>query len=146
MTDLLHIVCPQCDTINRMPESKLHDLPKCGKCKQSLFNAHPLMLSEINFNKHISNSHIPVIVDFWAPWCGPCRMMAPIFEQAAVRLEPKVRLAKLNTEQEPMIASQLAVQSIPTLIIFNRGREVARQSGAMGLDQLINWVNSNISK
>lgn len=144
MTDMLHIVCPNCDTINRLPGSRLNELPKCGKCKQPLFNAHPLTLSEINFSKHISNSHIPVIVDFWAPWCGPCRMMAPIFEQAAVSLEPKVRLAKLNTEQEPMIASRFAVQGIPTLIIFNRGREVTRQSGAMGLDQLINWVNSNI--
>jgi thioredoxin 2 len=111
-----------------------------------LFAAHPLELTGRNFQKHIENSHIPVVVDFWAAWCGPCKMMAPIFEQAATKLEPGVRLAKVNTESETGIASQFNIRSIPTVIIFKEGAEVDRQTGAVDFDGLIKWVQSYIEK
>lgn len=144
MHELIYIVCPQCDITNRVPRARLDENPKCGRCKQSLFNAHPIELTKANFKKHLVNSSIPVVIDFWAPWCGPCRMMSPIFEQASAQLEPKVRLAKLNTEQEQMIAAQFGIQSIPTTVIFVGGKEVARQSAAVDLSSLIRWVQSHI--
>ena len=143
MVDKLHIVCPDCSSVNRLPWDKLIDHPVCGKCKQLIFNGRPLELTGYNFTRHLSNDQIPVLVDFWAAWCGPCKMMAPVFEQAAARLEPHVRVAKLDTEKEQGIAAQYNIRSIPTMIIFKDGKEKARQSGAVSLESLISWVQSN---
>ena len=139
-----HIVCPHCNTVNRIATDRLQEKPLCGKCKRALFMARPLELTSGNFQPHISRSDIPIIVDFWAPWCGPCKMMAPAFAKAAVQIEPKARLAKLNTEQEQTIAAQFSIRSIPTMVIFKGGRELARQSGAMSESDIVRWINSNI--
>lgn len=139
-----HVVCPHCDGINRIPASRLSDGARCGKCKQAMFTGQPLELDSRRFQTHISRSDIPVLVDFWAPWCAPCKMMAPAFQQAAARLEPQVKLVKINTEAEQMLATQHNIRSIPTLVLFKQGHEVARQSGAMDQAQLIGWVNQHI--
>ena len=143
MSNPLHIVCPACSTTNRIPADKLNAAPGCGRCHQALFNRHPLELTAANFQRHVERNDIPLVVDFWAPWCGPCKMMAPAFEQAAAQLEPGVRLAKLNTEAEQNIGARLGIRSIPTMIVFRGGREVARQSGAMGAADIIRWVQTN---
>ena len=144
MNDMLHIVCPDCTSVNRLPSARLTQGPRCGKCKNMLFSGHPVELTSATFERHLSRSDIPVVVDFWAAWCGPCKIMAPAFAQAAVQLEPRVRLAKLNTEQEPAIAQQFGIRSIPTLAIFRGGREIARQSGALDINRLISWVQAHI--
>jgi thioredoxin 2 len=143
MTDPRHIVCPACGAINRIPAEKAGANPNCGKCHRPLFNAHPIELNSGNFHKHISRNDIPVVVDFWAVWCGPCKMMAPAFEQAAAQLEPHVRLAKLDTEQAQSISAQHGIRNIPTMIAFKGGREIARQSGAMGAADIVRWVRAN---
>ncbi|MBL6985858.1 MAG: thioredoxin TrxC [Methylobacter sp.] len=140
----LHIVCPHCQTINRIPGERLSQHPRCGQCKKPLFTGHSLELTDRNFQKHITRNDIPVVVDFWAAWCGPCKMMSPAYAQAAVTLEPKVRLAKLNTEQEQSIAAQFNIRSIPTLIIFKSGHEIARNSGAMSAQDIVRWVKNSI--
>lgn len=144
MSDLKHIVCPSCDAVNRIPADKLAVNPSCGKCHKALFNKHPVTLHAGNFQKHINRNDIPVVVDFWAPWCGPCKMMAPAFEQASAELSPHVRLAKLNTEVEQSIGANLNIRSIPTMVIFKNGREITRQSGAMSAVDIQSWVRNSI--
>ena len=134
-----HIVCPDCNAINRVPEERLAEDPHCAKCKQSLFRGKPAPLDAARFDRQLTRSDIPLIVDFWAQWCGPCHMMAPVFENAARRLEPHARLVKVDTEAEPGIAGRYAIRSIPTLIAFRGGREIGRQSGALPLEPLLAW-------
>ncbi len=144
MTKPVHIACPICATTNRIPDNRLDAGGTCGKCGAPLFNHRPVELNSSNFDRMISNNDIPVLVDFWAPWCGPCKMMAPAFEQAAQQLEPQIRLGKLNTEDEQAIAARYGIRSIPTLAIFKNGKVIAQQAGAMNLDQLIAWSRSHI--
>ena len=144
MSDSVHIVCPDCSATNRIPSMRLAEKPKCGKCHLALFSAHSVELTAGNFAQHINRNDIPVLVDFWAPWCGPCKMMAPAFEQAAPQLEPRVRLAKVNTETEQMIASRYGIRSIPTMILFQNGKELTRQSGALSVKDIVNWVQARI--
>jgi thioredoxin 2 len=144
MSESKHVVCPGCLTTNRVPQEKLTAGGVCGKCGKPLFNKKPLELTSGNFNKIINNSELPVMVDFWAPWCGPCKMMAPVFEQAAQQLEPGMLLAKLNTENEQSIAARYGIRSIPTIAIFKGGRVVAQQAGAMDLRSLTNWANAQL--
>jgi thioredoxin 2 len=144
MTESLHIVCPHCIAVNRIPAARLGEAPKCGKCHQLLFTHHPVELDASSFEQHIGRNDIPVVVDFWAPWCAPCQVMAPQFVQAAARLEPAVRLAKVDTEAEPMLGARYGIRSIPTLALFRGGREVARQAGAMGAADIVRWVQSQI--
>jgi len=144
MSDPLHLVCPHCQSVNRVPAARLAQNPNCGKCHQPIFNGHPLELTAATFSKHINQNDIPVLVDFWAPWCGPCKMMAPAFVQAAGMLEPRVRFAKVNTDIEQALGNQYAIRSIPTLALFAGGKEIARQAGAMGAHDIVRWVNANI--
>lgn len=134
------VTCPKCNASNRLPGERLGDKPKCGKCKTPLFIGKPMTLGPQNVASVINNNDIPVLVDCWAPWCGPCKSFAPVFEQAAGELEPHVRLAKLNTEQHQGIAARWQIRSIPTLILFKNGKEVKRVSGAMPLPQLKQWL------
>lgn len=140
----MHVVCPQCSATNRIPDERLGDGPVCARCKAPLLEAAPFVLDDANFDAYVGRTELPVVVDFWADWCGPCRMMAPAFEQAAGLLEPRVRLAKVNTEDEQQLAARFNIRSIPTLALFVNGREVARQAGAFRSAQdIVSWVRSH---
>jgi len=142
VSELLHIVCPHCDAVNRLAVSNLGKVANCGMCHQVLFTSRPLELDAARFQKHMQYSAIPLLVDFWAPWCGPCKMMAPQFAQAAVQLEPRMRLIKVNTEIEQMLGSRFNIRSIPSMVLFRNGAEAGRLSGAMGTAEIVRWANS----
>jgi thioredoxin 2 len=139
-----HLVCPHCRSINRVPATRLTEHPQCGQCHRALFTGYPITLTEAEFDRHVSHADIPLVVDFWASWCGPCQIMAPAYEQAAKELEPHVRLAKVNTEEERPLAAKFGIVSIPTMILFRGGREVARQPGALGPQDILRWIRSHI--
>ena len=144
MRELRHIVCPRCQTINRVPDARQAEGPKCGQCHERLFTGYPIALTAADFDRHATQSDITLVVDFLAPWCGPCRMMAPAYEQAAKILEPHVRLAKVNTEEEQALAARFGIQSIPTVMLLRGGHEVARQSGALGAQDIVQWVRAHV--
>lgn len=138
----LHVVCPHCDAVNRFPEKRLAAAPQCGRCHQPLFHAAPRPVDGAQLMRHIERDDLPVVVDFWAPWCAPCRQFAPTFAAAAERLEPRFRLLKLDTEAHPDASAKFAIRSIPTLAVFGGGRELARTSGALSMPQLLQWLTS----
>lgn len=143
MSESLHLVCPHCTAVNRIPRERLGEVPRCGQCKQPLFTGHPLELNSANFDRHLGRTDLPIVIDFWAPWCSPCRMMAPAFSQVCREMEPALRFAKLDTEAEPQLAARFNIRSIPTLAIFHQGREIVRQSGALDQGSLKRWVQSH---
>ncbi|HVE53626.1 MAG TPA: thioredoxin TrxC [Ramlibacter sp.] len=142
----LHVVCPHCHTTNRVHQDDLGQGPDCGSCHRALFTGAPVNLTATEFERHVARSQLPVLVDFWAPWCGPCRMMAPAFEQAATQLEPRAQLVKVNTDEAQGVGARLNIRSIPTLALFVGGREVARQAGAMGASDIVRWTQSQLSR
>ena len=142
MNDIVHIVCPHCLAINRVPAQRLGDGGSCGRCKQRLLDGRAFELTGANAEQHLRSNDLPVVVDFWAPWCGPCRLFAPIFDKAAATLATRARFARLETDAEPELAARDGIRSVPTLIVFRHGQELARQSGAMDYRSLTRWLDT----
>jgi thioredoxin 2 len=140
MADTFHIVCPACDSVNRLPRSKPAQKAKCGRCGAGLFSGKPIELDSDRFKRHVAHNDIPVVADFWAPWCGPCRAMAPVFEQAAQEFEPAARFVKVNVDAESRLASEFGIQGIPALFVFRNGQIISRQAGMMDPTSLKRWV------
>ena len=141
----VRVVCLHCAATNRVPQQRLDESPKCGACKASLFDGHPVELTDSQLERHIANSDLPIVVDLWAPWCGPCRVMGPVFERAAQQLEPRARFVKINTDREQALASRLDIRGIPTLLVFQGGKERARIAGAMDAARFSAWLQAHIS-
>jgi thioredoxin 2 len=141
----VHIVCPHCDAVNRIPADKPAQAAKCGRCHRSIFEGKPVDVDAVRLEKNIRDNDIPVVVDFWAPWCGPCRMMAPAYARAAAQLEPKVRLLKVDTQDNPAAAEKYNIQAIPTLMLFRGGRTVDRLSGALDERSLQQWIMRHVA-
>lgn len=146
MQDAMIVICPSCATANRVPQDKLGAGGKCGRCGSMLFLKQPVVLTAGNFDAHAAKSDLPLLVDFWASWCGPCQQMAPAFSAAAGQLEPDMRLGKLDTEAEQALAARFGIRSIPTLMLFSKGREIARQSGAMPASAIVAWARQALSR
>lgn len=136
----IRVVCPHCLAVNRLPKKEHYSKANCGKCKNSLLHYKPVEVDEAAFEKFVKNSDLPIVVDFWAPWCGPCRMMAPAFEEAAASLPMKAQFIKVNTEAQPMLGSRFGIRSIPTMVLFKGGGELDRISGALSAPQIVQWV------
>ncbi|MGO9356180.1 MAG: thioredoxin TrxC [Xanthobacteraceae bacterium] len=146
MTGSRQLVCGHCGQINRLPAGHGPDHARCGACHQALFSGRPIEVDEKGFERHLANSDVPLLVDVWAPWCGPCRAMAPMFERAAAQLEPQVRLLKLNSDTAPTVSSRLNISAIPTLLLMQRGREIARNAGAMDAQRIVAWTAAQLGR
>jgi thioredoxin 2 len=144
MSQPIHVVCGNCDSVVRIPADKLGQDPRCPKCHHALLPGEPLELKTASFERHLARNDLPLVVDFWAPWCGPCKMMAPHYEEATRRLQTKARFAKVNSDDEPSLSARFGIRGIPTLIVFKQGQEFARQSGAMELGGLLRWLQPHL--
>jgi thioredoxin 2 len=144
VSEAVTAACPACGALNRVPMQRLAEQPRCGRCSQALFAGTPVALDAAGWQAHVVRATLPVLVDVWAPWCGPCLSMAPQFERAAAELEPQLRLAKLDSQAQPGLAGELGIRSIPTLLLFEGGRERARQSGAMASADIVRWARAQL--